>query len=443
MVKCLSKDRNGDQCRNNGLDDTRFCKFHQYMNEYTDDMLAHLELCKGCKKQYYFEDGEKTCTNCANRGKENKMKEKAAVVLCEKEGCKFKKSDENKYCGKHQLCIFEDETREAGKKLCFNYIRGCRTQLDMSYAYSRCEECLEKDRKKDKERRTTIKTIIVETNGLTNELRTTKYCNTCLKEFPLESFNGEKNNITKTCKTCRDDNKKQDLKRDKEHRNELARNNLKPQYTTYKKGAKDRNLEFNISYDEYEALVKLPCHYCGIIQERGFNGIDRRNSSIGYIIENSVSCCPMCNYMKGPLTESIFLNRVEHILTHQKRIEGNLYPSCFIDHKKSTYKQYEFRAEKSNFEFSITYEDYIHVTNSPCYICGKINTDTNENGIDRYDNKKGYISENIRPCCGECNYMKIDYDFNDVIEKLMLIYKKQEGIIYESPVHNVRNFRFT
>jgi hypothetical protein len=67
----------------------------------------------------------------------------------------------------------------------------------------------------------------------------------------------------------------------------------------------------------------------------------------------------------------------------------------------------------------------------------------NENGIDRYDNKKGYILENIRPCCGECNYMKIDYDFNDVIEKLMLIYNNHKDSLRENNEYKSRNFRFT
>jgi hypothetical protein len=38
-MKCLSKDRNNNVCRNHRIGETRFCKLHQYMNEYTDTML--------------------------------------------------------------------------------------------------------------------------------------------------------------------------------------------------------------------------------------------------------------------------------------------------------------------------------------------------------------------------------------------------------------------
>lgn len=538
MVKCLSKDRNGDQCRNNGLGETRFCKFHQYMNEYTDEMLSHLELCKGCKKQYYFEDGEKTCTKCLNRGKENKMKEKEAVVLCEKEGCKFtplrtkgaqsaspcslitalpsgvgvlnvqrcKKSDENKYCGKHQLCIFEDETREAGKKLCFNYIRGCRAQLDMSYAYSRCEECLEKDRKKDKERRTKAVTndmtppitnnLTMENFNLENILQTNKVCTNCLKEHPINHFNGVKNNITKTCKGCREEFKKNDLKRDKEHRNAVARKNeAKPerkavkakweeenydkvakkwmdyrerqmeklgmdeylkkgaetakkwrennpektaqvnenkknrkdlQYNVYKRNAGIKNLEFTLSYADFENIVKKECNYCGIIQEKGFNGIDRKDQTVGYVLNNCVSCCKLCNYMKGSTNDEVFIKRVEHILTVQKRISGNLYPECFADHKGAYYNEYRNRALKKQLDFVITEEDFERITKNNCFMCDKKSDETHRNGIDRMDSEKGYIFENINACCCECNYIKKDYKFDDIISKFILIYEKHK-----------------
>ena len=141
--RCLSKNRHGDDCTFRCLGDTSFCKFHQYMTSYSKEMLAKLELCNGCKKMYYFANEQRTCENCRERAKSNKVKKKETIILCSKEGCKFKKSNDNDYCGKHQICLFEDETNELNKKLCYNYIRGCRTQLKTDYGFSRCPECLE------------------------------------------------------------------------------------------------------------------------------------------------------------------------------------------------------------------------------------------------------------------------------------------------------------
>ena len=51
MSKCLAIDRNNNGCRCNALNDTRFCKNHSYMSDYTDDMIANQTICSGCKNR--------------------------------------------------------------------------------------------------------------------------------------------------------------------------------------------------------------------------------------------------------------------------------------------------------------------------------------------------------------------------------------------------------
>ena len=423
---------------------------------------------------------------------------KIIKVLCSKEGCKFKRSVENKYCNKHQLQLFVDETIAKNKKLCSNYNRGgCRIQLEQSYTLSKCQICLGIDRAKDRARRDGMKqdNIQVKTELPTAELPTEKGCTTCCKVLPMDQFIGVRTAYTLTCKTCREDNKTQDLKRDKDHRNEIARkNDSKPervevkkqwkennyekvaeywmnsrqhkiervgieeylkdnannaqnwrdnnpdkvmgnnenkrnsyesQYAVYGRSAELKQLEFNITFDEYEKIVKNPCHYCGIIQDRGteqFNGIDRVNNTIGYILDNCVSCCKMCNYMKKSLSRDVFVNRVEHILTFNKHINGNLFPELFADHRP-IYIDYKYRAFQKQQEFTITENEFSSIIIQECYMCGKQNSNTHKNGIDRYDNSIGYLLENCKSCCGECNYMKREYIYNDVFDKFKLIYE--------------------
>ena len=43
------------------------------------------------------------------------------------------------------------------------------------------------------------------------------------------------------------------------------------------------------------------------------NGIDRKDSTKGYSIDNCVPCCPMCNKMKQTFTEEEFLNQIAKI----------------------------------------------------------------------------------------------------------------------------------
>jgi len=146
--------------------------------------------------------------------------------------------------------------------------------------------------------------------------------------------------------------------------------------------------------------------------------------------------------MKGSLSKIVYIKRAEHILTFQNKITGNLYPECFANHKKASYNQYNTRAIKMGLDFSITKNDYDFITNCICYICGKPNDETNENGMDRLDSSKGYTINNIKSCCAECNCMKIDYEFNDMIEKFTLIYNAHKDDPDICDEVNTRNFRF-
>jgi len=70
----------------------------------------------------------------------------------------------------------------------------------------------------------------------------------------------------------------------------------KGRYMTYRLGAKNRNLRFEITLEEFTEFAVKPCIYCGDSFDK--IGIDRVDSSKGYIKGNMVSCCEMCNKMK-------------------------------------------------------------------------------------------------------------------------------------------------
>ena len=410
---------------------------------------------------------------------------------CGLESCKSLCINETKYCKKHQIHIFLDETKSLNKRPCKDYVRGCRAQLDDTYTKNKCEECLEKAREKDRKRRgKAVDTSVTENNK--------KKCSKCNKEKEITCFQGEKGGITKTCDTCREKNKIQDEKRDKEHRNELARvaeqkparkavkkawaennhekvvlksmnyrqrqieddvdgyhkrqaenakkwretnpekvcnNNTKKreslnlQYNIYKRSAEQRNIEFCLDFQLYESIVRSPCVYCNELQERGFNGIDRIDSAVGYIESNCKSCCKMCNYMKGCCSVDYFLKKIEHILTFNGKIPGNLCYEIMPNTKSKYYIDYKRSAITRNKSFEISKEVFDKVRLQDCYICGKQNSPVHKNGIDRVDNTKGYVEENIKSCCSDCNYLKRDFELNTLIDKFCHIYENEERIL--------------
>jgi len=434
-MKCLSKDRNNNVCRNHLIGETRFCKLHQYMNEYTDTMLDNLRLCNGCLKMHYMGDSKYlSCEGCRSREKSKSMD----VILCKSENCKFKRSDENEYCRKHQICLFVDETEANGKKVCANYVRGCRTQLDMIYKYTRCKSCLEKEREKDRARRgKAVETVTDEQN--------IRICSMCNKSQDVSQYNGQKGTITKHCLSCREKGKIRDKNRNKELRNTKSRiaeskderkqkkkewtENVRYKsesyhYNSYQTHAQERGFCFDLAIDTYMSIIYQNCYYCNGMNDVGFNGVDRKNNEHGYTIENSVSCCSVCNFMKKTTQADIFIKKAMHIYEYRReRIMP--YSELFTDHTNVHHCAYNKRSlDRYNEGINRIFYDSIVIQS--CYLCGKENTETHKNGIDRFDNDIGYTDDNCRPCCGDCNMMKRNYSYDLVIEQCKKISVKNK-----------------
>jgi|SRR5271157_1302720 len=82
----------------------------------------------------------------------------------------------------------------------------------------------------------------------------------------------------------------------------------------YKRGAKNRNLTWELTAGEFFTLVNSPCHYCGappylrkVQPDFLANGVDRVDSSLGYLIKNVVPCCKFCQFAKRDMSYSDFL----------------------------------------------------------------------------------------------------------------------------------------
>jgi hypothetical protein len=94
-------------------------------------------------------------------------------------------------------------------------------------------------------------------------------------------------------------------------------------------GAKKRGIEFNLTLDEFRTITSKNCFYCGVkpkqehlVVRKNYrapyisNGIDRVDSSKGYILENVVPCCTFCNTIKSKLSQEQFAALVVKIHNH-------------------------------------------------------------------------------------------------------------------------------
>lgn len=89
-------------------------------------------------------------------------------------------------------------------------------------------------------------------------------------------------------------------------------------------GASQRELSFTIDKDFFKWLTQQDCFYCGALPSKIYkynkgkvkllyNGIDRIDSSLGYIKDNCITCCYGCNIAKGLKTQSEFLELIKQI----------------------------------------------------------------------------------------------------------------------------------
>jgi hypothetical protein len=108
-------------------------------------------------------------------------------------------------------------------------------------------------------------------------------------------------------------------------------------YNSYRCNAKLRNFSFNLTKEQVKIITQMECYYCGeqpsnIKYNRGqekiqyiYNGIDRKNNSIGYEIENCVACCKRCNLAKGISGENEFYDWIIRVFNYLNiRKDGNI-----------------------------------------------------------------------------------------------------------------------
>jgi hypothetical protein len=99
-------------------------------------------------------------------------------------------------------------------------------------------------------------------------------------------------------------------------------------YVIYRSSTIKRNMEFQLNKDQFRELINGNCYICGnppskILRypkkyrgEYIWNGIDRVDNSIGYIISNCKSCCERCNKAKNAMSLEEFKSFVLRAYNH-------------------------------------------------------------------------------------------------------------------------------
>lgn len=95
-----------------------------------------------------------------------------------------------------------------------------------------------------------------------------------------------------------------------------------------------KNIEISITVEDFKKIVSKNCYYCNIepvinttyskirkyinTEPVYIHGIDRIDSNKGYHLDNCVSCCTTCNYMKHTLSIDNFKKQILKICKNLK-----------------------------------------------------------------------------------------------------------------------------
>jgi len=98
-------------------------------------------------------------------------------------------------------------------------------------------------------------------------------------------------------------------------------------FSAYKRGAENREHIFSLEKEVFRKLTSANCFYCGdkplqVCKNNGkssffgnytYNGIDRLDNTKGYIENNCVTCCFICNQMKLTMGLKEFVSQCKKI----------------------------------------------------------------------------------------------------------------------------------
>lgn len=137
------------------------------------------------------------------------------------------------------------------------------------------------------------------------------------------------NKKTFCCKTCRKDKISEWAKTASIRYDDP----VEAHFSDYRSKCKRKNWDFKLTFEEFKNLTSQNCHYCNLPPDNyrkdcsksrvgamrtHFSGVDRIDSSKGYIEGNCLPCCEDCNKGKRNLSYDDFLDMVKSIYEHLK-----------------------------------------------------------------------------------------------------------------------------
>ena len=454
METCKWIQSNKKTCTLKAVSNKHYCKLHhKFEGLFEPSELNNIKRCNRCDKPYKNEDNSvKKCDKCISNLKEysvklaikrNKNKKKCEWVNQKGVPCAWKTNKPDYYCKRHSVYNMftpDDIPNLAKCSGCKNLFK-CKGNLVKADGKKTCEKCQQRSRKASKKKYINQKKCVAITKNKKKQCnyRALENDDYCMKHQRVKQYNGLVAQNKKICKNwvrgCFNELTTKDksycgLCRDSKNNNKITKLTIyEEKFNTYRGEAKRRKIEWVLEKEQSISLFKNECIYCGI--NNGLNGIDRINSEKGYTLENTTTCCGICNKMKLNHTVETFINIITHLVIKLNLVENPLLykksfsyinPQLLFFKSKinTSYVSYKKSCTKRNIKLNISETEYTNILTYPCNYCGCFNQGAN--GIDRIYSELHYEIDNIVPCCKTCNLLKGPLTLLQFKQKLKNIY---------------------
>ncbi len=171
--------------------------------------------------------------------------------------------------------------------------------------------------------------------------------------------------------------------------------------------------------DKFHRLTAVAFHH-----DRGYPELRIKRPCFTFRCDCGTEKIILCSSVVSGNTKSCGCLNREHQTSWNK--EQRLPDNIAAIHQ--IYSSYRKGAHKRGYAFDISVEEFGRLVEAPCSYCGdtKSNTVRNRyrfepfsyNGVDRADNKKGYVAGNVLTCCRTCNKMKGTQPLSDFLARI-------------------------
>lgn len=402
LTHCLGKTSAMSQCKLKPTINSRYCKKHHYMTDYTEEMLSSLNYCKKCKLTSFFKNTK--CLQCTEP--QGSIIEKLIIEIGKKYGDNYGINEKLKEL--QQLGFDKFEIIKVQKKC-----EKCNIIKQIGFYETLCDNC--KFLPKINFNMIDKKSIICKINNCTNEYipKYIKYCELhkdfldpdkekklaihdregflcigCNVIYIEDCFTDNDKSIYQYCFYCRLNMKDNDIRKILRKNNNILR-----KITKFSKK----------NYEVYDTRkLGSDCHYCG---NYSLSHI-KLNKNLDYSNENIIGVCATCYKM----TQHNEHTKDYDITYYCNNISNNVYIYYDFDYVNNDDVDNYYGHENFN------YNNYDNNHNNNIYV----NTNTDINIDTHFDVNININNNTIIPM----NYYNIHYHtvpqiFIDDIKKII------------------------